>query len=47
MYEDLRKDIMEGTKLKRIANIIHSDENTKKYKKQRNLVVKMNKQAKN
>ena len=37
---------MKRTRLKRIANITHSDENIRKYKRQRNLVVKMNKQAK-
>ena len=37
---------MKCTRLKRIANITHSDENIRKYKRQRNLVVKMNKQAK-
>ena len=37
---------MKSTRLKRIANITHSDENIKKYRMQRNLVAKMNKQAK-
>ena len=45
-FNDLRKAIMKRTRLKRIANIAHSDENIRKYKRQRNLVVKMNKQAK-
>ena len=38
--------MMKRTRLKRIASITHSDENIRKYKKQRNLVVKMNKQEK-
>ena len=37
---------MKRTRLKQIANRTQSDENIRKYKKQRNLVVKMNKQAK-
>ena len=37
---------MKLTRLKRIANITHSDENIRKYKRQINLVVKINKQAK-
>ena len=37
---------MKRTRLKRIANTTHSEENIRKYKLQRNLVVRMNKQAK-
>ena len=44
--KDLQKAKMKRTKIKRIANIIHFDENIRKYKNQRNLVAKINKQAK-
>ena len=37
---------MKRTRLKGIANKTHSHEDIRKYKKQRNLVVKMNKQSK-
>ena len=37
---------MKRTRFKRIANITRSDESIWKYNRQRNLVVRMNKQAK-
>ena len=46
MSKELRKAIMKRTMLKRIANTTQSDENVRKYKKQKHLVVKSNKQAK-
>ena len=46
LSKNLRKAIMKRSRLKRIANINHSDENIRNYKNQRNFVDKMNKQAK-
>ena len=46
MTKVLRKAMNERTRLKGIANKTHLDEDIRKYKNQRNLVVKMNKQSK-
>ena len=46
MTKVLRKAMNKRTRLKGIANKTHLDEDIRKYKKQRNLVVKMNKQSK-
>jgi len=41
--KDLREAIMKSSRLKRIANITDSDKSIKKCKRQKGLVVKMNK----
>ena len=46
MTKVLRKAMNERTRLKGIANKTHLDEDIRKFKNQRNLVVKMNKQSK-
>ena len=46
MTKDLRKAMMKRTRLEGIAYKTHSHEDIRKHKKQRNLVVNMNKQSK-
>ena len=46
LTKELRKEIMKRSKLKRIANQTGSPKDIADYRKQRNLVVKLNRQAK-
>ena len=46
LTKELRKEIMKRSKLKRIANQTGSLKDIADYRKQRNLVVKLNRQAK-
>ena len=46
MSKKLRKAMMKRTRLKNRANISRDDEDIRKYKIQRNLVVRMNREAK-
>ena len=44
--KEMRKEIMHRTKLKKIANKTRNEEDIRKYKRQRNKIVKLNKVAK-
>ena len=44
--KELRKEIMLRTNLKKKANKTKKEEDVRRYKKQRNLIVRMNKKAK-